>query len=119
MTRPMSLRWRPTRAALILLLGFAASSYGQTPADRNPVLVQAVAPTYPRSRFKNPSRTVLVGLTVDPAGTPQNVHIVHSGGDRFDENAVATVAQYKFKPALKAGQPIAADIQVEVSYKTK
>ncbi len=85
----------------------------------NPVLVQAVAPTYPRSRFSNPARTVLVGLTVNAAGAPENVHVVRSGGERFDKNAVETVSQYRFKPAMKAGQPVAREMQVEVNYKVK
>ena len=84
----------------------------------NCVLVTAVAPTYPRSHFKNPERAVLVGLTVNVDGVPEKVHIVHSGGDRFDKNALATVAQYKFKPALQSGEPVAQEIQIEVAYKS-
>lgn len=85
----------------------------------NPVLLEAAAPTYPRSRFKNPNRSVLVGLTVNTGGVPENVHVVRSGGDRFDKNAVDTVRQYKFKPALDAGQPVPRDIQIEVNYTAK
>jgi TonB family protein len=104
----------------LLLAPIAVRAQETTPpaeAVTNCVLVSAVAPTYPRSHFKNPERAVLVGLTVNIDGVPENVHIVRTGGDRFDKNALATVAQYKFKPALKSGQPVAQDIQIEVSYK--
>jgi TonB family protein len=107
-------------AALLPILVASTALSAQTPADSpNPVLLEAAAPTYPRSRFSNPSRTVLVGLTVNADGAPENLHIVHSGGDRFDKNAIDTVRQYKFKPASKNGQSIARDIQVEVNYKAK
>ncbi|RXH57781.1 energy transducer TonB [Granulicella sibirica] len=113
------------RLLLTVLLLFPIASPGQQPqpaadanATTNCVLVSAVAPTYPRSHFKNPERAVLVGLTVNTEGVPENVHIVRTGGDRFDKNALATVSQYKFKPALKSGQPVAQEIQIEVAYKS-
>lgn len=103
-----------------LLTVLLQSTHPVAPGDLpNPTLIQAVAPSYPRSRFSNPPRTVLVGLTVNPSGVPENVHIVRSGGIRFDRNALTTVAQYKFKPALQAGHPIPRDIEIEVSYKAR
>ncbi len=104
------------------LLLIAVAAVGQTASAKdaaNPAVVSAVAPTYPRSRFSNPSRTVLVGLTVNTDGVPEKVHVVRSGGERFDRNAVATVAQYRFTPARKDGVAVAREIQVEVSYKAK
>ena len=111
------MRSRLLLAALILAPG-TLPAQEQASDAKNAVLLEAVAPTYPRSHFKNPDRTVLVGLTVSNEGHPENVHIVRTGGDRFDKNALATVSQYKFKPAEKSGQPIAQEIQVEVSYKS-
>ena len=105
----------------LLLSPIAPPNQEKTPtpdATTNCVLVSAVAPTYPRSHFSNPERVVLVGLTVNAEGAPENVHIVRTGGGRFDKNALSTVSQYKFKPALKSGQPVAQEIQIEVAYKT-
>ena len=38
---------------------------------------------------------------------PINVHIVKGVGMGLDEKAVAAVKQYRFKPAMKGGKPVA------------
>jgi TonB family protein len=82
-----------------------------------PVLVRSVDPKYPRAWFgKNTATDVLVGLIVSEKGLPENLHIVRSGGVKFDKNAMETVSKYRFKPATKEGKPIPVHLNVDVSY---
>jgi periplasmic protein TonB len=59
----------------------------------------------------------VVGLIVDAQGNPQDVKIVRPLGMGLDEKALAAVRQYKFKPALYKGHPVAVVIDVEVNFR--
>jgi TonB family protein len=60
--------------------------------------------------------TVLVNLTLDVCGRPQNVHVLHGVGMGLDENAVAAVKQYIFKPAMENGQPVPVEVNIQVNF---
>lgn len=79
------------------------------------ILIHSANPEWPadqKDHSKKTQSTVLVGMIVDAAGVPQNVHIVKSGGASFDEKAMEAVQQYRFKP----GAPL--DMKVEVHFET-
>jgi protein TonB len=59
---------------------------------------------------------VLVNLVVDANGHPQNVHTLRGVGMGLDEKAVEAVKQYKFRPAMKNGKPVAVELNVEVNF---
>ncbi len=63
------------------------------------------------------SAVVLVGVIVDSHGMPQNVHITRSYNSDFDAQAIKAIRQYRFKPAMHAGQPVAVAITIEVNFK--
>ena len=60
------------------------------------------------------SGSVLVSLTVDTDGNPQNIHVVQSVGLGLDENAVAAAKQFRFQPATRNGTPVAAGMNLEL-----
>jgi len=62
--------------------------------------------------------TPTVSLIVDEHGLPQNVHMVHETGSDFDKKMVELVKQYRFKPAMVNGKPVAMYLNVEVNFKT-
>lgn len=62
------------------------------------------------------SGNVVVSLIVDANGKPRNVHALRGVGMGLDEKAVEAVQQYKFKPALKDGKPVAVYLNVEVNF---
>lgn len=72
--------------------------------------------------FSEPARmakyqgTVILGLIVTEEGLPTNVHITNPLGYGLDEKAVQAVQTWKFRPALKDGQPVRVEIAVEVSF---
>ncbi|MFY9852451.1 MAG: energy transducer TonB [Terracidiphilus sp.] len=60
--------------------------------------------------------TCLLSLVVDSHGMPQNVRVVRKLGMGLDEKAVEAVNKYRFKPAMKDGQPVAAITAVAVEF---
>ncbi len=84
-----------------------------------PTLIFSKDPEYPESARKGEGvqgGSCIVALTVDTSGTPRNVHITRTLAKEFDANAIKAVEQYRFKPAVRAGQPVSAALTVEVNY---
>ena len=61
--------------------------------------------------------SVLLWLVVDPQGRPHNLRIQRSLGMGLDEKAVAAVSTWRFQPGSLHGQPVAVEINVEVSFR--
>jgi periplasmic protein TonB len=59
----------------------------------------------------------VVGVVVDALGNPQDIHIVRALGMGLDEKAIEAVHQYKFKPAMYKGHPVAVMINIEVNFR--
>ncbi len=62
------------------------------------------------------SGNVLVYLQVDPTGKPTHVRVLRGIGLGLDEKAKEAVLQYKFKPAMENGKPVAVEMNVEVNF---
>lgn len=85
-----------------------------------PVLVFSVEPEYPEAARKSKDKfggTCLIGLVVDSSGAVHDVHVKRSLRPDFDAEAVKAVEQYRFKPAMRAGEPVAVALNVEVNFK--
>lgn len=89
------------------------------PADRQPSPVARVQPAYPPAAFRaREEGTVLVRASIDAAGNPGNVEVARRSGSReLDRAAVDAVRQWKFQPAIKDGQAVAAVVEVPVEFK--
>jgi protein TonB len=82
-----------------------------------PILTFSVEPEFSEeARKAKAAGNVLVELIVDPQGRPQNVHVIRPVGMGLDEKAVEAVKQYKFKPAMEAGKPVAVKLDVDVEF---
>ena len=83
-----------------------------------PVVIYQVDPEFSEeARKAKAAGNVLVNLWVDAQGNPQHVRVLRGVGMGLDEKAVAAVKQYKFKPAMEDGKPVAAQINIEVNFK--
>lgn len=60
---------------------------------------------------------VIVSILVNEEGIPIDPQIIRPIGMGLDEKAVESVLQYRFKPAMKDGVPVAARISVEVNFR--
>jgi TonB family protein len=84
-----------------------------------PTLIYSVDPKFPRkgtypSGFQG---VVDLKLVVDRKGSPRSIEIVRSLAPSFDEAAMAAVQKYRFKPAMRDGQPVDVSVHVEVNFK--
>ncbi len=66
-----------------------------------------------RARYEG---TVAIRLIVDASGNPQNIEIVRHLGMGLDEKAIEAVRQYKFKPAMYQGHPVAVRMVLDVGF---
>lgn len=62
------------------------------------------------------SGKVEVYLWAEPDGSCSHVSIARPAGLGLDEQAVATVSQYKFSPATQNGKPVRVELYVEVNF---
>lgn len=82
-----------------------------------PVVIRSVEPEFTaQARSANLQGSVSIQLIVDSQGNPQNVHVLRSIGMGLDEKAVEAVRQYRFKPAMYQGHPVAVQLIVEVTF---
>jgi len=84
-----------------------------------PKLVYSVEPQFPESERGKKDKfegVCLVGFVVDSSGAVRDVHVNHSLRRDFDAKAVEAVAQYRFKPAMRAGEPVAVALNIEVDF---
>ena len=82
-----------------------------------PVVVHSVEPEFtPEARAANFQGSVSIQLIVDSQGNPQNVHVVQHLGMGLDDKAVEAVRQYKFKPAMYEGHPVAVQLVIVVGF---
>lgn len=83
-----------------------------------PKLVYAPDPKFsPQARKAKYQGVAVVSLIVDAQGKPQNVHIVKHLQMGLDEQALAAVTQYKFKPATLQGKPVPVEVSIEVNFR--
>lgn len=62
------------------------------------------------------SGNVEVYLIVGADGRPRGVRVVRGVGMGLDEKAVEAVQQYRFKPAMQNGKPVAVDLYIDVNF---
>jgi protein TonB len=76
-------------------------------------------PNYPEaSRRRGEQGVVRVELLVDPNGRVVDVRILESSGfSALDAEAVKTVRDWRFRPAQRAGVPVAGSITTAVHFR--
>jgi len=120
-----------------VMAGDATDGVKQIGGDvKGPIPIYQPEPDYTQAgRKAKVQGVVTVSLVVDAHGQPQNVHIVHGLGigpdgkpdpkfkkawrkaaNGMNQSAVDAVKQYKFKPAMENGKPVAVYLNVEVNF---
>ncbi|HKU21925.1 MAG TPA: energy transducer TonB [Terriglobales bacterium] len=61
--------------------------------------------------------TCVLWLIVGPDGRPHDIKVARSLGMGLDQKAIEAVRNWKFEPAMKDGQPVAVQINVEVNFR--
>jgi TonB family protein len=82
-----------------------------------PTVIHSVEPEFTdEARRANYQGTVSIQLIVDSQGNPQDIRVMHHLGMGLDEKAIAAVRQYKFKPAMYQGNPVAVQLIIDVDF---
>jgi TonB family protein len=82
-----------------------------------PTVIHSVQPEFTEdARQANYEGTVSIQLIVDPQGNPQAIRIVRHLGMGLDQKAIEAVRQYRFRPAIYQGHPVAVQMVIEVDF---
>jgi periplasmic protein TonB len=83
-----------------------------------PQVIHSVEPDFTEeARRANFQGEVSIQLIVDAQGNPQNIHVVRHLGMGLDDRAIAAVKQYRFRPAMFQGHPVAVQMVIEVAFR--
>jgi TonB family protein len=86
--------------------------------DQAPVAIKQTAPEFPSvMRKAGLDGKAFVILVVGADGQPQQVQVEQATHALFAEAAVAAVKKWQFKPATKAGQPVAAMHSIPIEFR--
>ena len=105
--------------------GAASSAWANDPlrlptGAKPPVVIHSVDAEFSdEARAERVEGVVLISTIVDEQGMPTEIRVERSAGHGLDENAVAAVSQYRFRPATLDGKPIAVRIRIEVSFRLR
>jgi protein TonB len=82
-----------------------------------PVVIHRVEPEFSEEARKAKFMGVVtVDIIVDANGMPQNAHVIQGAGMGLDEAALAAIMQYRFKPAMEDGKPVAVQLNYQVAF---
>ena len=83
-----------------------------------PVPLSRPAPRYPREALsRNIGGTVRVRAMVAADGSVERMEVAESSGNRYlDRAAMDAVRRWTFKPAVRGGQPVDADVIVPLEF---
>ena len=83
-----------------------------------PAVIFKVDPEYSEeARKAKYSGEVMLSIVVDTEGRARDIHVVKSLGMGLDEKAVEAVEKWKFKPGMKAGQPVNVRATIAVNFR--
>jgi TonB family protein len=118
---PSDPSWRPIIAAAPILPPSNPSSDGAYRIGGDvsaPSLISKVEPKYSeQARDAKYSGSVILSIVVDSEGVPRDIKVVRPLGLGLDQAAIDAVSQWRFKPGMKGGKPVAVRAQVEVSFR--
>lgn len=83
-----------------------------------PKLLEAPDPKYSKQALEARYQgTVVLFVVVSAEGRPTEIRVQRSLGLGLDEEAVKAVRKWRFQPALKEGNPVAVQVNIEVNFR--
>ncbi|MGD0680892.1 MAG: energy transducer TonB [Terracidiphilus sp.] len=83
-----------------------------------PVILISANPQYtPEAKNARINGVCVVTLIVDRQGMPQNIQITKSLDPGLDQNAIDAVANFRFKPSMRNGEPVAVMVSIEINFR--
>jgi TonB family protein len=83
-----------------------------------PALLFKMEPEYSEEARQAKSQgNLTLSLIIEPDGKPSDIRIVQGLGLGLDEQAIAAVMQWRFKPGTRNGKPVRVATQIVVSFR--
>lgn len=80
-------------------------------------LIKKVQPVYPASaKSAHVEGAVVLNVTISKEGVPEDLSVVSSPSDDLTESALNAVRQWRYRPTLLNGNPVAITTEVTVNY---
>jgi TonB family protein len=84
----------------------------------SPVAIRTADPGYPLELMRhNAQGTVILYAVIHSDGSVNDVKVLQSVDDRLDPYAAAAFAKWKFRPAIKNGDPVALETVVVIPFR--
>jgi TonB family protein len=116
-------------SALALRMEVATPSFVATDKNEGPTrpkvnaavmagnIASKVNPVYPaQARADKIQGAVVLSVTINEEGAPTNIQVKKSVRADLDESAITAVEQWRWKPYLLNGNPVAVDSTVTINY---
>ncbi|WP_132999683.1 energy transducer TonB [Luteimonas arsenica] len=86
----------------------------------SPVPIESPGPRYPsRALRRGESGEVLLRIHVDARGVPAQVDVASTSGSRdLDRAAQAAARRWRFRPAMRDGNPVAGVVNVPITFES-
>jgi len=84
-----------------------------------PILTNKTEPQYTdEARSAKLQGTVMLQVQIDETGkVSEHITVLRSVGSGLDEKAIEAVKQWRFRPALRDGKPVAVPATIEVNFR--
>jgi periplasmic protein TonB len=112
-------------AVVVLVAGFAPTLaqeqiFESGPGITLPIPVKEVKPQYtPRAMAERVQGTVWMKVVVRPDGKTSDIVVEKALHPELDEQAVAALRQWEFKPGSREGKPVPVRVTVEMTFTLK
>ena len=85
-----------------------------------PKLIYKIEPQYTKEAARKKIQgTVMLAITVDTDGIAKDIDVIKGIDKGLDRNAVAAIAQWRFRPAAQDNEPVPVRAHVEVNFRLK
>jgi TonB family protein len=91
-------------------------TYYAGPQVTAPRLLKTFYVPYPVVSAKETQGFTALALVIDAKGLPQNIQVIHSHGDAFDQVTIQAVQASVFSPGMLAGKPVPVWVDVRVVF---
>jgi TonB family protein len=97
----------------LLAVTLAKTQEPSTPSFEPATVVSSAEPVYPSMAMG--SGTVVLAVSIDAEGEIQDVKVT-KGSEAFNSSALKAIKEWKFKPAMLEGKPVASVVPVAFSF---
>jgi TonB family protein len=96
----------------------AGPAYPIGPGITPPSVLSKVAPNYSeKARKAKLEGTVTLRGVIGPDGTGRDFQVTQSLGSGLDEEAIAAVSQWRFRPGMKDGKAVPVIVTIQVNFR--